>query len=104
MVELMAYSVYDSKTMVFQTPWFMLSRGAALRGFADLVNDERSSVNKHPEDYSLFEIGKWKDDTGEFVPMTPVNLGVAASYKNVPVFSGNPLKNGVIQTEVIQEK
>jgi len=79
-MKLKMYSVYDSKAECFGTPFFMSSRGLAIRAFTDLVNDTRSSVNKYPGDFSLFEVGEWDDNNARVESFAPVSLGIAQSY------------------------
>jgi len=97
-MKLKMYSVYDTKAEAYGTPFFMGSRGMAIRAFSDLVNDPKSFVFKHPSDYILFECGEFDDSNGGVsnnVP--PLNLGLASVWKvetspkfDVPVL----LKNG----------
>lgn len=73
-----AFTVYDSKIGAYLAPFFMKSRGEALRAWMDIVNDEKSAFNKHPEDFTLFEVGEYDDEKGQFKNLlTPHSLGVA---------------------------
>lgn len=78
-----AYSIYDSKTNAFSTPFFTVNNATALRSFSDLANDPNSQIAKHAEDFSLHYIGSFNDDTGELIPDKPTNLGLASEYQNV---------------------
>lgn len=86
-MRLFCYSIFDLKASVFNTPFFFRSRGEAVRAFIDLANDNKSSISRHPEDYSLFEIGSWDDQSSTFESVAPVSLGIASSFvvKDVPV-------------------
>lgn len=75
-----AFAVYDSKAVVYGTPFFMGAVGLAVRAFTDLVNDPKSSVSRYPEDFSLFELADFDDTKGVFIPKIPVNLGLASGY------------------------
>lgn len=57
----------NSFLQVFQAP----TTGAANRAFADGVNDNQTPMNKHPEDYELYELGTWDQDSGLIEPQTP---------------------------------
>jgi len=59
------FSVYDSKVEAYIQPFYMNSTGAAMRAFEDTVNDPESALNKHPEDYTLFELGTFDDQTAQ---------------------------------------
>ena len=71
------FSVYDSKACFFGRPFFDQMEGSALRSFRDAVNDSsnpNNMWNKHPEDFSLFEVGSFDDQSGELVPIIPKSL------------------------------
>lgn len=90
------FTVFDSKAGVYGQPSFMVSRGAAIRSFTDMVNDQNHPFHKHPEDYTLFEIGEYDDNEGEIESSAPVSLGVALAYSNkidVPMPIANGQKN-----------
>jgi len=66
-------SVQDIKAGAFHRPFFAQSEQAGARSFIDEVN--RSSpdniMNTHPEDFILFKLGSWDDETGEFSVHSP---------------------------------
>ena len=77
------YTVYDSKSESFTPPMANRTRGEAIRGFTDEVNNPNSMLNKHPEDYTLFELAEWDNSTGQIIPLdTPLSCGLAIEYKN----------------------
>lgn len=59
-------AIRDLKVNIFNMPWFALSIGQAIRNFGDLVQDPQSAQNKHPEDYNLYQLGEFDDETGAF--------------------------------------
>lgn len=76
------FSIYDSKTMAYMQPFFSVSKGAAIRALTDLLQDETHPISKHPEDYTLFELGEFNDNDATFnMESTPVSLGVAIEWK-----------------------
>lgn len=76
------FSIYDSKTMAYMQPFFSVSKGAAIRALTDLLQDEAHPISKHPEDYTLFELGEFNDNDATFnMESTPVSLGVAIEWK-----------------------
>jgi hypothetical protein len=79
-MKLKVFSIFDSKAQCFAAPFFLPVVGAALRAFGDLADDPRSTVNKHPEDYSLFVIGEFDDSVGVLTECRHENLGNAASF------------------------
>jgi len=75
-------SVYDSKALVFNNPFFAVTTPAGVRSFADLANDPQTMVAKHPGDYVLYELGEYDDSTGQFVNYDAAkHLGVATAYR-----------------------
>lgn len=65
-MKLLVFSIYDAKTLVYSQPFYMTSRGAALRSFQELCEDTKTTINKHPSDFSLVEIGTFDDADGVF--------------------------------------
>lgn len=81
-MKLNVYTIYDSKVKAYMAPFMAQTNGAALRMFEDTVRDEKTVLNKHPEDYSLFAIATFDDSTGKYENLeTPNSLGVAIEYK-----------------------
>ena len=53
---------------------FPVTIGAVgVRSFSDEVNNDRedNQINKHPSDFSLYELGSYDDDTGLFETHEP---------------------------------
>ena len=65
------YSVFDHVAKTYNRPMFLSSNGVAIREFKDECNRPDSPINKHPEDYELFGIGEYDDETGAVVSTTP---------------------------------
>lgn len=74
-------AVYDSKAEMFNQPIFFKAKGEAIRAFSDEVNRDKSAMNAHPEDYTLFLIGEYDVESGLLTPlMTPTSMGLATEY------------------------
>lgn len=89
-MKIRVYTVYDSKVQAYMRPFFQVSKGEALRSWIDAVNDGQTAMNKHPEDFTLFELGEWDDQSAVFQEhSTPLSLGVAIEvhrqYNQSPV-------------------
>lgn len=63
--------VRDDGVGAFMMPAFVAAVSGAVRAFGDQVNTADSAYAKHPEDYSLWELGTWEDDTGLFETGVP---------------------------------
>ena len=60
------YTVYDSKAETFMPPFFVPAKGLAIRAFEDCINSMEHHFGKHPADYTLFELGSFDTNAGEF--------------------------------------
>ncbi len=83
---LQIFSVRDIKTDQFANPMFLITKGHAIRSFADAVNDKEpnNQLNKHPEDFELHHLGEFDTDSG--------------------LINANPPKQVVTASEVITNK
>lgn len=72
------YAIRDAKMETFNRPFYMPADGAAIRAFQDECNNKESELNKHPEDYALYELGLFNEDDGEIMGQTPKKLAEAA--------------------------
>lgn len=91
-MKLKIFTVYDSKAESYMQPFYMQSTGQAIRSMEDTVQDENHQFHKHAEDFTLFEIGTFDDQTCAidlYAAHTP--LGCAIEYKEKP----NPKLKGV---------
>lgn len=97
------YSIFDRKSLIYNTPWFQPTHGAATRILEDLVNDLSTNVGRHPNDYVLYCIGSYDDQKGLLIPIAPlvhvmdaialVKLPPASLFPNV----SNALNGGVFK-------
>lgn len=82
MAVLKIFTVYDSKADAYMQPFFMRSHGEAVRSWIDAVNDPNTAFNKHPEDFTLFEIGEFDDGSALFTPaVAKRSIGTAVEFK-----------------------
>lgn len=68
-------AVKDLAVASFGDPMCNTHVGASMRGFTDEVNrsHDMNMLNKHPEDFELYEVGTFDTDTGTFTaPVSPV--------------------------------
>jgi hypothetical protein len=72
-MNLFVVSVKDRAADVFNRPFFVPHRNVAIRDFTDEVNRSATDnqLNKHPDDFDLYLLGEFNDNTGEFVMDTP---------------------------------
>lgn len=59
-------AVKDAKVGSFARPVPVVNAATGVRAFADAVNDPSTEYHKHPEDYTIWELGTFDDQTGLF--------------------------------------
>jgi hypothetical protein len=69
------FAVHDSAAGAYLAPFVVHGEGLAVRMFNDLVSEPGHQFNKHPEDYTLFKIGRFDEATGELKSMPPQSYG-----------------------------
>lgn len=81
-MELKIFSIRDQKAEVFNTPFFQKSHGEAERNFTTLVNDEKSTPSQFPDDFDLYFLGTYNDQSGLVKSLdTPQHVVKAVSLK-----------------------
>ena len=78
------FSIYDAKAQAYFPPFYLHNSQMAIRQFGDMVNDPESRVSKHPEDYTLFNLGEWDDQTSNYkiAKNSPESLGNGVQFVN----------------------
>jgi len=77
-MKLKVFAVYDSAVGAYLQPFFMQSKGQAIRAWQDTINDPKTQFNAHPSDFTLFELGEYDDSNGTFENLhTKLSLGTA---------------------------
>lgn len=80
-------AVRDRVADVFQNPFFTPNIPAALRGFTDEVNrpDAQNMLYRHADDYELYCIGEFDDQTAKVVMLDrPRQIALAKDLKQKP--------------------
>lgn len=81
-MNVLIFSVFDSAAQGFLQPFFFSMPGQAIRAFSDAINNPTHEFAKHPQDYTLFQIGSYDSLTAELTPSVPVSLGNALQFKD----------------------
>ena len=58
------YAVYDRKAEMYMPPFLEVKDGTAIRALQDAIASKDHPFAKHPEDFSLFQLGVFDDETG----------------------------------------
>lgn len=91
------FAVFDAKAAFFGQPFSDQQEGSAIRSFADAVNDSSNPANmwnKHPEDFSLFQIGEFDNNSGELIPVIPKSLVTASALRSI---GATPVSSELVQ-------
>lgn len=79
------YALHDLKSEAFLPPWTAATQGLAFRSLADVVNgapNPGDPVVTHPEDFELYRIGLFDEQTGAIVAVEkPVLVCSCADLK-----------------------
>lgn len=75
------FSVHDVKAGAYLPPFVLPRAAQASRIFMDCVNSKDHQFGNHPEDYTLFELGSWDDETAQYqLHDAPISLGNGVEY------------------------
>lgn len=68
MSKLVVMCARDIKVGVYARPFFVNTVAQAVRSFQDEARRDAADnqLNRHPEDFELFELGTWDEDTAVF--------------------------------------
>lgn len=77
-------AIHDRAVDAYLRPWFVPALGQAVRAFGDEINRPAAdnTMNQHPEDYDLYHLGSWDDQTGEFTNIgMPKQIAIGKNSK-----------------------
>lgn len=86
MAKLQVFCVQDTKAEAFMRPWVARTVNEAIRNFAAEVNTADSALMKFPNDFCLWHVGEFDEETGRvkgFAECRP--LGFAVEHVRKPV-------------------
>ena len=74
-------SIFDRKVGSYGRPIFCRALGEGMRIFRDEVNRpaEDNILFKHPEDFDLYHVGSFDEESGKLLPIVPVMLDTGVS-------------------------
>lgn len=73
-------TVKDLAIEAYGRPIFVRHINEALRSFRDEAMDKSTALAKHPDDYELYLIGDYDENTGEITPITPTRLARGGDF------------------------
>lgn len=82
------YTVFDMKAKFYMPPFNSRNDAEAIRMFSDTANDLDTGIGRHPEDYILYSIGRYDDQTGKIEPEGHIALAKAVELvkQTLPLF------------------
>lgn len=69
-----AFALRDIKADAFGSPFFLPNENIAKRLLAEWAQDKRSEVGKYPNDFVMFEIGTFDNESGKLSPLVPPSM------------------------------
>lgn len=88
------YAIRDSKAEMFHAPFLQKAKGEAERTFTQIANDPETSVGRFPDDYDLYYIGKFDDNSGLYTTLdTPKHQLKAINVLKSKTVSQETVKN-----------
>lgn len=80
------FSIHDQKAEAFIAPFTLPKMAMAVRSFKHCVNSPEHQFGAHPQDFTLFVLGVFDDNTGKFdISTAPESLGNGVEFKNQEV-------------------
>ncbi len=64
-METQIYAIFDTCSGIYEKPFFHTADDAVRREFQDVCNTAEHPINKHPEHYSIWRLGKFDNTTGK---------------------------------------
>lgn len=78
-MEAVLVAVRDAKMDEFGPVMTVPTIGMGERQFVDMVGDQQFAFSKHPEDYSLWDVGRYETETGHVEATFPARLIITAT-------------------------
>lgn len=81
-MKLKIFTIFDSKAEAYLPPFFMKTKGEAIRAWTSTIQDPNTQFSKYPADYTLFEIGEYDDQMASLTQhKNLVSLGNGIEYQ-----------------------
>lgn len=76
-------TIKDNAIEAYGPTFEVRAQGEAMRMFVDEARNPESRINKHPEDFELFKVAMFDDNTGEMQGMKPERIARALDVINL---------------------
>lgn len=91
------YSIFDQASGLYSHPSYEQSDRTAMRTFGNIAANAEHPIGQHPEDYTLFRVGMFDDNTGEL--KNEVNESLCTALECLAK-SKNPDRNAIEQLDL----
>lgn len=82
-MKLFMFSILDAKVGAFAPPFYARSLGEAVRTVTDTLLAD-SQLSRHPEDFHLYELGSFEDQSATFELAQPTSRGNLTQFMPRP--------------------
>jgi len=82
-MQLEMFTIYDQVSHVYNQPFFLINKAAAIRQFKNMCNDEETQLSLNPADYTLYHIGSFNNNQCKLIPKDPKSLGNGLNFVEV---------------------
>lgn len=83
MAKLKVFTIFDGKANAYLRPFSLPSSAHAIREVSEVMQQPTGPFSDYPEDFTLFEVGEFDDETGEVQPLLKHEpLGNLLRFKN----------------------
>jgi hypothetical protein len=62
------YSIYDKTAQMYSEPKPAPTDGVFTRMVSDMISEGNNQISNHPEDFAIYSLATWNDQTGEMAP------------------------------------
>lgn len=66
------YCIFDSKSESYHPPTLQPNHATAIRAAENILKNPQSQITQTPEDFSIFHIGQFDDNTGKVTSREPL--------------------------------
>lgn len=75
------FAIYDKKTKTYDKPFSARHVQDVLRDWENLIKEPQNKYGKNPEDFDIYKIADFEDETGECISNKPTFLSSAYREK-----------------------
>lgn len=75
------YTVLDKQSKTTNQPFPMQTNRDAIEGLRQVVQDENTTISKHPDDFDLYYLGEYDEREMQFIISSPEKVISASELK-----------------------